>query len=194
MTWFENAYAELMPVEGGYADQPADRGGETYRGISRVHHPEWRGWAIIDEAKSRCVADFPRCLDQDPFLQSQVRGFYLREYWEKMRCDELGSYVVARRVFDMAVNQGRKTTRRNLQEALNILGRPGWYEPLALDGIFGPRSMSALVIFLVREPRPRAERILERLLALYQGRIYIEILRSDVTQRQFARGWVERTV
>ncbi len=194
MEWFEKAFAELMPVEGGYSDRPADRGGETYRGISRRWHPEWRGWAIIDEMRKRCGADFPACLDRDDFLQAQVRGFYRREYWQRMRCDEMGRYVVASRVFDMAVNQGRKTSGRHLQEALNILGRPGWYSPLALDGILGPVSMRALQTYWAREPEHRSARILERLLALYQGRTYIEILRSDVTQRENARGWVERTV
>ncbi|MDR1034997.1 MAG: hypothetical protein LBT40_00015 [Deltaproteobacteria bacterium] len=33
-------------MEGGWANNPADSGGETFRGIARNFHKSWPGWAI----------------------------------------------------------------------------------------------------------------------------------------------------
>ena len=48
---FDNAFAHTQTNEGGYANNKADLGGETYAGISRKYHPKWSGWAIVDELK-----------------------------------------------------------------------------------------------------------------------------------------------
>src|SRR2546426_796362 len=52
MADFDYALTQLLKVEGGYANDPRDPGGETYKGISRVFWPNWSGWPLIDAAKS----------------------------------------------------------------------------------------------------------------------------------------------
>jgi lysozyme family protein len=49
---FEEAFKVVVTDEGGYSNNPNDRGAETYRGISRKFHPDWRGWPIVDTAKA----------------------------------------------------------------------------------------------------------------------------------------------
>ncbi|MFM7564688.1 MAG: glycosyl hydrolase 108 family protein, partial [Planctomycetota bacterium] len=39
MADFAIAFDETMINEGGYVDDPDDRGGETYRGVARRFHP-----------------------------------------------------------------------------------------------------------------------------------------------------------
>ena len=41
MAEFSEAFTQTAAHEGGYSNDPLDRGGETYRGIARVHHPDW---------------------------------------------------------------------------------------------------------------------------------------------------------
>ncbi len=49
---FENyIISTILSHEGGYANHPADKGGETYRGISRKANPNWEGWKYIDDVK-----------------------------------------------------------------------------------------------------------------------------------------------
>ena len=57
MAQFEPAFEKTMKFEGGYANNPADRGGETYRGIARKIWPGWNGWPLVDAAKQK--AGFP---------------------------------------------------------------------------------------------------------------------------------------
>ena len=51
MANFDKSFNKLILTEGGYVNDPADRGGETYLGISRVHHPDSLMWPIIDDVK-----------------------------------------------------------------------------------------------------------------------------------------------
>ena len=43
MANFDEAFALTMKSEGGYANNPNDTGGETYKGVSRKNHPKWNG-------------------------------------------------------------------------------------------------------------------------------------------------------
>jgi lysozyme family protein len=49
--FFSHIVNDTLKHEGGYANHPADKGGETYRGITRKHNSEWEGWRYIDEVK-----------------------------------------------------------------------------------------------------------------------------------------------
>jgi hypothetical protein len=51
MNAMDVALGFTLGYEGEWVNDPDDRGGETYRGISRVHWPKWAGWAIIDAEK-----------------------------------------------------------------------------------------------------------------------------------------------
>ena len=55
MANFNESFNITLGYEGGYSNDPDDAGGETYKGISRRYHPGWKGWALIDELKSKGV-------------------------------------------------------------------------------------------------------------------------------------------
>ena len=48
MAKFQIAEAITGRNEGGYANNSADTGGETYAGIARNYWPKWQGWKYID--------------------------------------------------------------------------------------------------------------------------------------------------
>ena len=52
MADFKTAYDRTSKFEGGYSNDEADRGGETFAGIARVYHENWLGWKIIDQYKT----------------------------------------------------------------------------------------------------------------------------------------------
>ena len=51
MANFQQAFQHTAAAEGGYSNNPKDKGGETYRGIARKYWPDWAGWIIVDEYK-----------------------------------------------------------------------------------------------------------------------------------------------
>ena len=87
MAEFKVAYAITAAHEGGYVNDPVDRGGETYRGIARVHHPDWSGWRRVDAQRRK--AGFPRTLGSDRALQDAVRRFYKKAYWDRFDGDHI---------------------------------------------------------------------------------------------------------
>ncbi len=186
---FDAALAQVLEHEGGYVDDPDDRGGETYRGIARRFHPDWPGWTRIDRAKRR--ADFPRCLDDDRELQAAVAELYRRLYWEPVGGDRLPDEALGIELMDTAVNMGVRRAARFLQEALNLLNRNqrSWPD-LVVDGWIGDKSIAALNKCLRgRNGRDWLLKVLNTL----QAERYLDIMRRDPSQERFARGWLKRT-
>lgn len=188
MAEFNEAYAITAAHEGGYANDPVDRGGETYRGIARVHHPEWTGWKRVDAQRGK--AGFPESLDKDRTLQASVKAFYKRNYWDRFAGDELPDQAVANELYDTAVNMGVRRAVRFLQSALNLLNRNQRdYQDLIVDGWFGSKTMTALKTLLKKDGDSDA---LVKLMNIQQGARYVEIMARDASQERFARGWIKR--
>lgn len=93
MAEFSEAYKLTSAHEGGYVNDPVDRGGETYRGIARVHHPDWSGWERVDAQRRK--ADVPKRLDRDAVLQKAVKVFYKHAYWDRFKGDDVPDQALA---------------------------------------------------------------------------------------------------
>jgi lysozyme family protein len=160
-----------LGYEGGYANDPNDRGGETFRGVARKHHPNWMGWEKVDAMKS--FPEFPSCAVYDAALGDMVREFYVTEFWNKVHGDELpGKMAVA--AFDCAVNSGPERAARLLQIALG---------GLVVDGDIGPRTVKAA--------HEAGEEGVVRFLAA-RAKFLHEIMDSDPTQKVWATNWFKR--
>ena len=150
---FLNAYDNLIGHEGGYANNSADIGGETYKGISRRYNSDWSGWNIIDNLKpsnfnpqnKEHKKQLNQELSQNEELQTLVKEFYYENYWKKFRGDDL-PYEIAEELLEQSVIRGTwKTAGKTLQEALNLLNRNGKLFPdLVVDGIVGPKTLQAV--------------------------------------------------
>lgn len=184
---FEQEMGKLLQKEGKYSNNQTDRGKETYKGISRVMHPSWDGWAIIDELKKEGKA-FPSNLEPHTVLQSLVLEFYKKEFWDKVRGDDIPE-ALASEMFDTAVNQGEGTAIKYLQSALNALNRnASLYMDMPVDGGFGPATMACLTAYLKTDKLE----LLLKVMNVLQGSTYLSIMKSDPEQETFARGWFSR--
>lgn len=105
------AYKRTSVYEGGYANDPADRGGETWKGIARNMHPHWSGWVIIDTFRPK--QGFPENLKKVDVLEWSVQKFYQEKFWLPIWGDKIKDQDIANDIYDMAVNAG-------VQEAINI--------------------------------------------------------------------------
>lgn len=95
---FDIAFARTVGHEGGYVNDPNDRGGETKYGISKAAYPNL-------DIKALTVAD--------------ARAIYRRDYWAPCACDAMLPNT-ALAVFDLAVNAGRWAAIRDLQLAIGV--------------------------------------------------------------------------
>lgn len=109
MANFNTALAKILKREGGYANDPNDKGGETYKGISRRANPDAKMWILIDNYKKECGginADFKNKLAKDKNITNEVNNIYKTKYWNPFQLDKVLNQKVAEQIFDDAVNRG----------------------------------------------------------------------------------------
>ncbi len=189
MANFQTAFGHTLKVEGGYADNPADSGGETYKGVSRVHHPKWSGWILIDGQKQ--VKGFPGILADDVALAHEVGVFYKAEFWDKIKGDELSSQLIANELFDTAVIMNPRRAIEFLQRCLNMLNaRATLYEDIEVDSRIGPTTLATLSAYLDN----RSEGLMFNYLNLMQGAYFMERIEAREENEDFARGWIENRI
>ncbi len=191
MANFEPAFQITLGHEGGYAFDPDDAGGETYRGVARRYHPGWAGWAVIDRLKPRAAnrSQLDKLLAEDAELQPQIRGFYKHLYWARFQGDAISSQSIAEELFDTGVNMGVHRAVGFLQEGLNLLNRNQQsYPDILEDGKSGSGTLGALEKYLAKDP---AEYLL-KVMNVLQGMHYIEYMRKSPAQEKYARGWLKR--
>jgi lysozyme family protein len=139
---FEKALALTLDLEGGFVDDPADRGGATNQGITQTTHDRFR--ASID-ALPQSVANI---------TDDEVRRIYYDQYWIPGKCADLREPVDAVH-FDSCVNVGVARAARFLQAAVGV----------AVDGIIGPRTLAAVA---ARDPAQLAQALCDERAQFYR--------------------------
>lgn len=186
MSYFLDAYTTTLHHEGGYVNDPDDRGGETYKGISRIYNPTWNGWSVIDQLKNK--SDFPQCLECDNILQDSVKKFYKIKYFDDYRGDEMPQGL-AMEMFDTSVNMGVGRAITFLQTTLNVLNRnQQLYPDMVEDGSYGPTTHKCLNSYLQTDTVD----LLCKVMNVLQGNHYINYMKKSPVQEKYARGWFER--
>ena len=92
-----SAIDRVLGREGGYVNDPADKGGETKFGISKRAYPN---------------------LDIKNLTQMQAAEIYKRDYWDAINADQLPENI-REMAFDAAVNQGVSWTKEALKKSNN---------------------------------------------------------------------------
>lgn len=113
---FEDAFDDLMKVEGGYANHPDDNGGETKHGISKRSYPE---------------------CDIKNLTRDEAKEIYYADFWLPNKCDMMPE-IVGKKLFDLSVNFGNKQAAKLLQRALRSV-----LEQVEEDGIVGQKTLYA---------------------------------------------------
>ncbi len=184
MASFEIAFKITGGHEGGYANNPLDRGGETYCGIARKFFPKWGGWPIIDSNKK--FRNFPNVLAGDDNLTALVRAFYKENFWNALRLDDVANQPIANELYDTGVNMGTGAAALFLQRVLNVTNRSERdYADLQLDGRIGPATIKIL------NAHTRPTQVL-KLLNCLQGTRYIDICERNPSQEVFMNSWASR--
>ena len=171
MNNFDYFISKVLKFEGGFSNDPDDRGGVTNYGITAktlqtyINDVEDRDYACgLEEAEERVV----------DITQQDVLSIYEMYYWDVVKADLLPKGVDVY-VADWAVNSGPKSAVIALQTTVGT----------ARDGIVGPVTLSAI-------NSVRADRVLFDLF-IARLRLYREL--SDINNnRKFIKGWNNRAV
>lgn len=183
----------LIDREGGYVNNPADKGGPTCFGITervaRAH------------GYSGAMKSLPR---------AEAEAIYRRLYWLRPRLDDIArrSGRLAAELFDTGVNMGPAVAITFLQRSLTALNRNGRdYPDLTPDGRAGPATLAALDSFLsVRgssppvgvdggdQTRTSGETVLLRALEALQGERYLRLAERRPANEAFLYGWLANRI
>lgn len=176
-------FSDFLPIlkrsEGGYANVKADRGGETYAGITRKNYPTWAGWAIVDAVKPK-----QNQIIVNPKLDILIADFYKKNFWDLLQCDKFSKYV-GMNLCDFAVGSGTVTAARAFQKVINSLMATG-QTTLVVDGKIGNATITAA-------NKLNQQKLNDALLD-YRKKFYQTIVTNDPTQAQFLRSWTNRLI
>ena len=148
----------VLKHEGGFVNHPKDPGGMTNLGVTKKN---WEAFLDRDVTESEMRALTP----------DMVKPFYKKNYWDKIRGDELPSGVDYA-VYDFAVNSGVGRAAKYLQEIAGV----------AADGVIGPRSLGAIK---KRDPEDLIDALCD---------MRMDFLKDLSTFETFGRGWTDRVM
>ncbi len=108
----------IIELEGGYSNDPDDRGGETNFGISKRSYPH---------------------IDIKNLTAQGAMTIYESNVWRPNRLSEINSQIIAEAVFTLAVHTGHVPGIKILQRALNMCG-----SNVTVDGRVGVATLNAV--------------------------------------------------
>lgn len=172
--------SDLIAVEGGYVNNPNDKGGETNWGIT----------AAVARANgfSGSMRDMTK---------AQALDIYRREYFFNPGFDKVMtvSAPVAAELFDTGVNMGQVVASRFFQRCLNALNNEGkHYADIVVDGQIGQRTINAFSSLVQRRGLEDTELVMLKGLNCLQGARYIELAENRQKNETFLFGWLMNRV
>lgn len=112
---------DIIRREGGYTDNPNDRGKATNFGITMATLAAWRGAPVTE-------------VDVSLLTESEARSIYIKRYFQDPGFDKVLGEDLQAILLDSAVNHGPKQAVKLLQRALGVND----------DGKLGPVSLAAV--------------------------------------------------
>ena len=171
---FNQAFEEVIMMEGGYNNIAADRGGATNYGISLRFMEGLRNNEGDLNNDGHVDADDIRQLDM-----KTAKRFYHKYFWLHYKCNTIQDPALACKVFSMYVNMRSKSVGRIVQRALRSCGKK-----LDEDGIIG-RITKGMMNAVDQDQLMAAIRS-------EQAGFYRCIVIQDPSQTIFLKGWLNR--
>lgn len=175
----EEIINEIIKVEGGYVNDPSDRGGETMYGIT-----------VAVARKHGYVGEMKK------LTKKKAYDIYYKSYVVEPGFDQVLAIdaEIAAELVDTGVNMGVSVAGKFLQQALNAFNDGGSkYPDLAVDGVVGKASVSALEAFL-KQRGVEGRGVLLTALNSLQGARYIMLAEMKPQNERFVYGWIKNRV
>jgi lysozyme family protein len=163
---FEKALDKVLQLEGGLVlhKNPTEEA-QTYAGIYRKAHPEWKGWRYIDKGQT------------PPF--ELVRDFYYENFYKPF--ESIQNETIKDLLFEFAVNAGVKT-------AIKLLQKVAGAKP---DGILGQKTIQKLNEYLTE----KSEEDFIKDFTLARIAFYTNLANKKPEKYSlYLRGWINRSL
>lgn len=156
----------ILKWEGGFVNDPVDKGGATNMGVTIG---TWRSVGYDKDGDGDIDVDDLRQLTKEDVIERVLRP----HYWNRWRADEINNQSVANILVDWVWASGAHGIRR----PQCILG-------VTADGIVGPKTIAAVNSMDPMELHFRIKN--DRI------RFIDEICKKNPSQERFRRGWLNR--
>ncbi|MCT4705292.1 hypothetical protein MUA03_05100 [Enterobacteriaceae bacterium H16N7] len=169
----------IFMKEGGYVNNPADKGGPTNWGIT--------------EAVARAHG-FKG--DMQDLTRDEAYSIIEEDYWLRPGLDKLSqiSIPVAFKLCDTAVHIGPNYPGRWLQQWLNLFNqRQKHYPDITVDGVIGEKTRSSLQQYLSWRGT-EGEEVLLKAINCSQGNYYLTISEKREANEEFIYGWLKERI
>jgi len=168
VTPFVFALNHVLGAEGGFVNNPSDRGGATNMGITLRTLATFR--------KSQVTVEDVKALTRD-----EVERIYESLYWRPAGLSGVANIKTAALIFDQVVNRGPVAALKTVQEVLD----QKFDASLILDGKLGAKTLEAL------NSADQWKFCLQFVIATQA--FYVDLVKKDPTQMVFLNGWFRRT-
>lgn len=164
-TKFTNMVPPLLKAEGGFVNNPKDKGGATKYGITRKTLSAWRGEeASVDDVKA--------------LTQEEAIEIYKNEYYLKPKINQIGHEKVEEMVLDHGINAGPAAGVKLLQRVIGA----------KQDGGLGPNSLKKLEEYI----KEHGEDEFIRDYARKRKQFYLDVIKNNPDNLEFKKGWFNR--
>lgn len=170
---------EIIQVEGGYVNDPADLGGETKYGITEAVAREHDYYGPME--------DLP---------ESKAREIYHDQFYHGPGFHRVAkhSQAIAVELTDTGVNMGPPDAVAMLQTTLNAFNdQERLYADINVDGYIGNNTIAALAAYMKHRGR-EGERVMLVTLNCLQGAEYVRLTSVREKNERFAYGWIRARV
>ena len=151
--------------------------GYTFFGIYQSAHPTLELWKIVRQKLQQYNGDAKLAgsiLFDNPRVNELVEHFYQREFWGKMKLDEISSQHIANEMFIFGVNTHPITS---VKVAQHIVG-------VKQDGIMGKVTIGALNVF--------DENVFSETFDVLEKEHYQKIVFARPEKEMYLKGWRNR--
>jgi lysozyme family protein len=185
---FEKYQKHIFDHEGGFVNDPVDKGGATNKGIT---FRTFKAYAKKDLGIEPTLENLKKLTNE------QAAKIYKKRYWDKIKADEINNSSLAYQIYDFYVNAGGNAVKV-LQRTLNKMGNN-----LTIDGVLGENTIKTI-------NTENSKKLFEK---YKKARIeyYNDIVENDIknyklnhkntnekellkyTNKKFLKGWLKRT-
>jgi lysozyme family protein len=155
----------VLSYEGGFNNDPVDKGGATNKGITQATYDTFRLKQGEYSQDVRLITD------------AEVRSIYYEWYWLQCKCDLL-MYPLNVAVFDFNVNSGANAAKV-LQRMLSLTD----------DGIIGKDTIHAVAL---KTPDTQTTVAFTKEYVAARKQYYKDIVTNKPSQHKFYTGWMNR--
>jgi lysozyme family protein len=162
----DEALKYLLEEEGGWSNNPNDRGGKTMFGVTQNTYNSYRRLRNLP----------PQSVSK--ITQPEARDLYDTMYWKVAGCDKL-PWPISYLAFDAAVNSGVIRAKKWVQQGLGV----------EVDGQVGPGTVKAAQAAVDSGDGETIYKIVSA-----RSDFLADLVKGDFSQSTFLKGWWRRTL